>query len=401
MIKKILSGCLVWLVLPAFAHEGHTHEPAATPTARPSLAVSAAFDGQGRMWRASVRAGQVLVDYSEDKAKTFSTAVAVNPQPEKVGAEGELRPNIALGRQGEIYVSWTQALDKPYAGDIKFSRSTDGGRHFSAPVVVNRNRDTITHRFDALAVANDGNIYVSWIDKRDLHAAQAAGKKYNGAAVYYAISKDNGASFTAEYKVADNSCECCRIAMTTEPDGSAVMFWRHVYGQNVRDHAIARIAPEGMAHAPVRVSYDNWQIDACPHHGPAIARGGDWGWHLAWYNGAEARQGLFYARMDDAAWVTSPPRPFGNTAAQAAHPHLLSTGERVFLVWKELTEDAAIIMLMTSDDGGRSWDAARQLAQTGGAADNPFLLSDGKHVYLSWNTARDGYRLIAVSGLEQ
>lgn len=394
-MKSLLAFGLLFLLpfsISLAANEGHTKHQ------KSSLAVSTVFDQQGRLWRVWVRNGQVLVDRSEDKAKTFSPAVAINPQAEKVGADGELRPKIALGRQGEIYVTWTQALDKPYSGDIKFSRSTDDGQHFSTPIVVNHNRDIITHRFDSLAVSNDGTIYIAWIDKRDLHAAQSLGKQYTGAAVYYAASKDRGVSFATEFKVADSSCECCRIALKTAPDGSAMMFWRHVYGQNIRDHAMAGIAAEGVTHAPTRISYDNWKIDACPHHGPAMARGGDWGWHLAWYSGAETKQGLLYARMDGSTWVTSPPHAFGNAAAQASHPDLWSTGEHVLLAWKELTEDSAVIMLMTSDDGGRNWDTPRQIAQTPGAADNPFLLDDGNRVYLSWNTARDGYRLIELPG---
>lgn len=343
----------------------------------------------------------MVVDVSTDQGKTFSSPVTINPKPEKIGADGELRPKIALGLNGEIYVSWTQALDKPYAGDIKFSRSLDGGRSFSAPVVVNHNRDLITHRFDSLAVADDGSIYIAWIDKRDLHAAQAAGRKYNGAAVYYAVSRDGGATFDAEYKAADSSCECCRIGLATEPGGAAAIFWRHVYDGGIRDHAVARIGPQGVLKGPVRVSYGNWKIDACPHHGPAIARGGDWGWHLAWYEGAEARQGLYYARLDGGAWVTSPPRRFGNADAQAGHPSLFGTGERVFLAWKELTDNAAVVMTMASDDGGRSWNEPRKLAETAGAADNPFLVADGRRVYLSWNTLRDGYRLIEMAGLQR
>lgn len=395
MMKSLLAtGLLILQLLSTSlaAHEDHTKHQ------QSSLAASAIFDQQGRLWRVWAYHGQVMVDHSEDKAMTFSPAVAINPQAEKVGADGELRPKIALGQNGEIYVTWTQALDKPYSGDIKFSRSTDGGLHFSTPIVVNRNRDIITHRFDSLAVSNDGTIYVAWIDKRDLHAAQAQGKQYTGAAVYYAASKDLGASFATEIKVADSSCECCRIALKTTPDGSAMMFWRHVYGKNIRDHAMAGISAESVTHVPTRISHDNWQIDACPHHGPAMARGGDWGWHLAWYNGSEAKQGLVYARMDGSTWVVSLPRAFGNTAAQASHPDLWSAGEHVLLVWKELTEEAAVIMLMTSDDGGRNWATPRQIAQTAGAADNPFLLDDGSHVYLSWNTARDGYRLIELPG---
>ena len=393
--KLLLIVLLLGLANAGRAHEAHTQDPVARQ-ARPMLATSADFDRAGRLWRVTVEGGRALVSHSEDRGRTFSAPVAVNAVPEKIGGEGELRPKIAFGPRGEIYVTWTQALDKPYAGHIRFSRSTDGGKTFSAPLIVNHNRDAITHRFEALAVAADGTIFIAWIDKRDLQAAQKAGKKYEGAAVYAAVSRDGGASFGQEFKVADHSCECCRIALATEPSGTAVLMWRHVFDGGVRDHAMARIGPQGVLQQPVRASFGNWKIDACPHHGPAIARGGDWGWHLAWYDGNEKKPGLYVARMDGEAWVTSPARRFGNGEAQAGHPSLFARGERLWLVWKELTETQAVVMAMTSDDGGRSWGEPRMAANTSGAADHPFLVSDGKETYLSWNTQADGYRLIPL-----
>ena len=58
-------------------------------------------------------------------------------------------------------------LAKPYTGDIRFSRSVDGGKSFSNPVTLHTDRQEITHRFDALSVNRDGRIFVAWIDKHN------------------------------------------------------------------------------------------------------------------------------------------------------------------------------------------------------------------------------------------
>lgn len=389
MNKLLLAFLLAWLALPLQAAEKHTHGA----ETRQTLAISTAFDHSGKLWRASMHSGQVLVDASTDQGKTFGPAVAVNPQPEKIGAEGEQRPKIAVGPEGNLYVSWTQALAQPYAGHIRFSRSVDGGKSFSAPLVVNHDRQPITHRFDSLTVTADGRVWLAWIDKRDLLAAKAAGQPYQGAAIYYAVSADAGASFAIERKAGDASCECCRIALQPTTDNTVVALWRQLYPGGIRDHAIARLEPQAETR-PQRASFGNWQIDACPHHGPALARGGDWGWHLAWYDGGD-QAGLFYARMDGAAWVSSPPRRFGDADAQAGHPALLALGEQVWLAWKELSEHGAVIRLARSADGGRSWSEPTEIARADGATDYPALINDGTHAYLSWNTAR-GYRLLAV-----
>ena len=94
--------------------------------------------------------------------------------------------NTAIAKNGNIYVTWTQALPTPYSGYIWFSRSSDGGKTFSQPSIVHQDRAEITHRFDALAVSPSGRIYVAWVDKRDLIAAKKAKQSYDGAAIYYA-----------------------------------------------------------------------------------------------------------------------------------------------------------------------------------------------------------------------
>lgn len=92
----------------------------------------------------------------------------VNSAPEQVAADHDSRPKVAVGRDGEIFVTWIQPLAKPYTGFILFARSTDGGKSFAAPLTAHANRDEITHRFDAIAVDGAGRIFVSWIDKRSV-----------------------------------------------------------------------------------------------------------------------------------------------------------------------------------------------------------------------------------------
>ena len=172
-----------------WGHEGHDHGP--------SLATSVAIDGQGNLWRASVKDGFVIVDKASDHLPlVFSAQQKLNSQAQKIGTDGDARPKIAIAKNGNIYVTWTQALPTPYSGYIWFSRSSNSGKTFSEPSIVHQDRAEITHRFDALSISPSGRIYVAWVDKRDLIAAKKAKKTYDGAAIYYAVSDDQGASFS-------------------------------------------------------------------------------------------------------------------------------------------------------------------------------------------------------------
>ena len=373
----------------ASAHEGHDHGP--------PLAVSVALDAHSQIWRVSVKEGFVLVDKALALSPlVFSEQNKLNQQAQKIGTDGDARPKIAIAKNGNIYVTWTQALPTPYSGYIWFSRSIDGGKTFSQPMIVHQDRAEITHRFDALAVSSSGRIYVAWVDKRDLIAAKKSQKLYDGAAIYYAVSDDSGASFSPEHKVADSSCECCRIAMIANEQGEAVMMWRHLFDAGVRDHAIAKVNPSEANSKIHRASFGNWKIDACPHHGPAIAKGGDWGYHMAWFDGGD-KAGLFYARMDGEAWVSSPAKRFGDANSQAGHPALISDGEQVWLAWKEMTDTTSLVKLVKSNDGGRSWDEPVVISQTKGKSDYPQLLLKDGQAYLAWNTELDGLAWVKAS----
>lgn len=399
---KRLLALLLFAAASAGAHDHAGHDADRqnkwqTSLAKPQLAVGAAFDEQGRLWRAEVSQGHVYVSRSTDGGQSFGPAVAVNPEAEAVAGDGENRPKIAV-RGGVVYVAYTQALDQPMTGNIRFARSLDGGKTFSAPITVNDDRQVISHRFEAMGVNGAGQVFLAWLDKRDLAAAKAKGEKYSGAAVYYAVSDDRGASFRSNVKLADHSCECCRVALAVDWDGVPVAFWRHVFDGNVRDHALAKL--DGKS-APVRASRDNWQVDACPHHGPAISIDPDGAYHLVWFANGSAGPGLFYAHSLDGGKSFSTPLAFGNGDAQAAHPHVLGTAEGVFVAWKEFDGRQSRVQLMQSTDGGASWSPPRVVATTADNSDHPLLLASGPRVFLAWNTQAEGFRLVPAGEGEQ
>ncbi len=386
--------CSLLLAFNTNAHEAHTQHTASR------LAISVVFDEVGKLWRASVHDGFVQVDSSADLGKTFSKPVKVNQTAMKIAAEGEARPKIAV-LTGNIYLTWTQALKTPYAGYIWFARSIDGGKSFEKPYIVHTDRAEITHRFDALNVSLNGDITLAWVDKRDLLAARAAGKNYDGAAIYYAVSTDAGKSFKHEQKLADSSCECCRIVTTNKPDGTTTVLWRHVFEGSERDHNIAEIPKAGAKPAPHRATFGHWVIDGCPHHGAALASGGQganwWGYHMAYFDGNDKKPGLYYSRMDGVAWASSPAKKFGDNTKQAGHPAILSMGEQVWLVWREIKEGKSSMLGMFSDDDGKSWTDAKVLASTSQKADYPILIQYKNLPYLVWNTQQAGLQVVLLS----
>jgi hypothetical protein len=401
MRRALLLGLAAgWLAPVWAAHEhaasGQAHDLKGVwekSLARPALAVGVAFDARGRLWRARVENRQIWVSRSDDAGKTFTLPVAVNREPERIAADGENRPKLAFGPDGELYVSWTQSLDQPFSGHVRFARSLDDGHRFDTPHTVNDNTDIIGHRFDSLLVDGRGRVWLAWLDKRDASAARQRSERYTGAALYYAVSDDRGASFAPNRRLAAHSCECCRVALAGDTDGTPVAFWRHVFDRNIRDHALARLDDTPVLR---RASHEQWAVDACPHHGPALSISADGVMHLAWYSGAEKRHGLFYAFSRDRGQTFSAPLAFGNPDAQAGHPQVLALGARVALAWKEFDGQQTVIRVQQSHDDGRTYAKPAMLATSASASDHPLLVSDGTRVLLSWNSVAEDHRLVSL-----
>ncbi|MDP1664356.1 MAG: sialidase family protein [Methylobacter sp.] len=363
----------------------------ALPSNQCAETISAAFDGKGVLWITWASNDHVYVQSSNDKGLSFTAPVMVNPVAEKIEAKGEYRPKIKPDAKGNIYLSWTLKLEGRHSGHIRFSRSTDGGRHFSAPVTVNDNLDVISHRFDSMAIGKNGEIFIAWLDARDVEEAKKAGKQFEGSSLYYSWSDDGGQHFYPNKRIATHTCQCCRLDTAIAPDNTPVITWRHVFEGGIRDHALIKFNDWNTPGDTHRLGQDNWKIDACPHHGPGLSISDSGIYHAVWFSGSPTNPGLFYAYSTDAGRHFSTPVNFGKEGA--GHPHVLALGSQVRVVWQEFDGTHNVIKLIKSIDDGKSWSKPEVIAQTAQSGDQPFLVSDGQKIYLSWKTQQQDYQL--------
>ncbi|WP_276808030.1 sialidase family protein [Castellaniella defragrans] len=378
--------------VPAAA--SHSHHGA---NGAPVMATSAAFGPDGRLWTASADDGRLSVRHSDDLGRTFSAPVLIDVPAGSVLTMGEDRPMIATGPRGEIYVAWTRSLPRPYTGHILFSRSVDGGRHFSTPVRVHRDDAEITHRLAAMSVDAEGRVLIAWIDRRDFQAAKARGEPYAGTAVYYAWSDDAGARFGPERRLADHSCDCCRIAAAPAPAGGIGLLWRFTDADELRDHAYAEVRDGTVAREAARATYTGWRVDACPHQGPGLALAADGTRHAVWFSAKDGEPVIWYGQL-------RPGQPPGRLLAVAregaAHADVAAADGRVWIVWNQADADGLKLMARVSADAGAHFGAARELARTDADAGSPQVLLDrGGRAYAAWGTA-DGLRLVPLTGTE-
>lgn len=393
--RRFLCAATVLLVFsgPAMAADAPAM-PAKAKKMKVELGASALFAPDGQLYAVAKRGEHLLLYRSTDEGASWSAPVVVNAQPEAISADGENRPKLAFTREGALLVSWTKPLSKPNTGEIRLARAADG-EHFSVPITVHRDRAEITHRFESMLVARDGRVLLAWIDKRDLEKAKAGKEAYRGAAIYAAVSTDGGRSFLPEKKLADHSCECCRLTSASDADGTPLFMWRHVFAPNERDHAIVRVKADGSPETLLRATFDRWKIDGCPHHGPSLAVDSDGIRHAVWFNQKDGEGRVFYGRLgaDDAAGAVDGQRTVGD--AHAEHADLAVAGKRVAVVWKAFDGAQAKLQAELSVDGGKTFRSL-ELAVSAGPSDQPRALWRGERLYAFWHTANEGMRVFPL-----
>ena len=379
------------------AVEGDFAASARKPVARKlrsQLGIGAAFAPDGSLWLAGLNVqGQLFVQSAPAGAASLQWGAprVLDTAGDAISADGENHPKLLFGPDATVLIAYTKPLAKPNTGHVRLLRSVDAGQTFAAPVTVHADRQEIPHRFEALGFDAQGVLHTVWIDKRDLEAAPRVGNKssYRGAAIYRNTSTDGGATFGPDIKVADHSCECCRIALARGADGVLRAMWRHVFAPNVRDHAFAALNLAADA-SLVRATFDDWRVDACPHHGPALAAVGD-GFHTVWFGirqqGDAPVAGVRYAKLKpDGSPRLETVRRLPDERAE--HADVMADGPRVAVVWRSIDGMTSTLKAWLSTDGGQTF-RVQPLGQVQGDNDYPRLVQHGQRMAVVWRNTTE------------
>jgi hypothetical protein len=268
-------------------------------------------------------------------------------------------PGIAVGPEGEIYLSWSSSKPKPegvlFASDLRISRSLDGGQTFDSHLRVNEDR-AISHSFEGMAVLQDGTVIAAWIDSRD---------GWEKAGTYVARIGQRGTQIERLLTLDRDTCVCCRVGVATGSEEAIGVLWRHVFPGDIRDMVLALSRNGGRSFpTPILVHADRWHITACPHRGGALGIDGQGRTIAVWYTeGPQLKPAVLLAVSPDGRRFTSPKRVDESTSSIPDHVRMaVDPAGRVVIVWEDSTAVRRRILLRYSTDGGQTLSPIRVLS---------------------------------------
>jgi hypothetical protein len=260
----------------------------------------------------------------------------------EVRDNGENSPVLRSAPDGTLYAAWI-AKDPRHelANQVRFTRRPPGGVPWDVPRTLNDDFDPATHDFHTAGVAPDGALYVFWLDRREVPKGEAAPYPSGGvvgpepllpdsAALYGAASRDGGATFEPNFRVAGDICACCRPAVAFL-DGRILLAYRSVTAAKVRNIVLVESADQGRSWGRPRiVSEDGWTLDACPHSGPAlIAARGEL--VAAWMDGSDGVSKVHAARSTDGGVSFGERVRISPPDGSANHPRLLALADALLI----------------------------------------------------------------------
>jgi len=189
--------------------------------------------------------------------------------------------------------------------------------------------------------------------------------------------------------------------MSNTPDGKVVAVWRHVFGEQTRDHAfavlpgassVASSSAQGQSKPPVRSTFDDWQINACPHHGPGLAAiTSQTGFHMVWFGirkqDGQDVPGVRYARLNaNGEPLLSSVKALPD--ARAEHADVLAHKQRVVVVWRSSEGSTSTLKAWISENEGQSF-SVKVLGQTQGPNDHPRLVQRAEKMLVVWRDTKE------------
>src|SRR5262249_22336148 len=143
-----------------------THQHGATVTVDGQYNPFVVSDNRGGFYLAYIErlngVSNVMLRHSSD-GLNFSAPVRVNDRGGDATVRNENPPKVIAVTQSEVYVCWANEREK-WKGNIRFARSTDGGKTFSPAITINSDGvgEPAGHAFQSIATDGQGHVYVAW-----------------------------------------------------------------------------------------------------------------------------------------------------------------------------------------------------------------------------------------------
>ena len=361
--------------------------PAAPGSAEPHLAVSP----EGRVWLSWLEkqeAGGHSLRVARLDGARWSSPFTVATGDSFFANWADFPTVLPLGGERlAVHYLW-RTSGETYAYEVRVTRSGDGGRTWSRPVVPHRDATPTEHGFVTLIPAGS-EVRAIWLDGRNAMATDSSGHPVHleeGEAEMTLRTAAIGAdgSLSGEALLDPRACDCCQTAAVAVPRGALVAY-RDRSGEEVRDISVVRLV-DGAWQEPQAVHADRWKIAGCPVNGPSLAAAGD-RVAVAWFTAARDTPRVLLAFSDDGGRrFEAPIRVDGGTPLGRVSV-LLDQDGGALVTWLEAREREGLVQVRRVDRTGVGPTTTVARTSAARASGFPRMVRSGNRLVFAWTEA--------------
>jgi hypothetical protein len=223
---------------------------------------------------------------STDGGKSFDapTLVAEGISTNEYTMQLQRAPRFAVSPKGRIHMTWTEDrfMDQT---DVWYATSSNDGKDWSLPRSLAGFDDSVTHTQDYASVAVDssGIVHVSFLDDRE--SARGVSKYMQ---LYYTRCTNGGEAWSEPVRISyfdghdGGTCDCCKQEIAAGPNGEVYVAFRSNI-EHDRSIFVVRSLDQGITWSKgIRVQDEIWRVMMCPTQGPDISVDRNGDLHLTW-----------------------------------------------------------------------------------------------------------------------
>ena len=344
-----------------------------------SFTPQVAVDSHGNIFMAweddTSNNSNILFSRSTDGGATFSAPMNISNAP-----GSSFGPRIAVGSNGNVNVVW-EVLNSS-TQDIMFSRSTDGGASFSAP--MNLSNGLAGPSSPQIAADASGNLYVVW--ENDV----------SPLGIFFSRSTDGGVTFSLPAEISLNTQGSITPQLAVDSTGNVSVVWEDDMS-GISDVSFAHSSDSGATFS-VPISLSNNVGNSVS---PQIALDSTGNIDVTWNNDSPGSFNIFFSRSADKGTTFSAPKNVSSSFGQAGNPQVATdSAGNINLVWSDNLPPASEtdIYFSRSTDGGKTFSSPQNLSNDSGFSDNPWLTIDAaNNIDVAWEDRTPGNKDIFFS----